>query len=150
MPFENAEDQASEEKTHFSLRNLKVHIFTFAHMHICTYSHLIMHKICTHLARLASATCMHIANCPGGAQAGSHRLCTLIQLSLNPRGVGPAAQRKNTRRCRRKSEKRETNCSEEARRTTRNDPRVRARSRTDSKDDMLAFKRGYACLQKMI
>ena len=31
-------------------------------------------------------------------------------------------------------------CSEEARRTTRNYPRVRARYRTDSTDDMLAFR----------
>ena len=31
-------------------------------------------------------------------------------------------------------------CSEEARRTTRNYPRVRARSGTESKDDMLAFR----------
>ena len=35
-------------------------------------------------------------------------------------------------------------------RTTRDDPRVRAHSRTESKDEMLAFKRLYACLQNII
>ena len=65
-----------------------MHICTFAHMHICTfYNAENMHTFGT------IGQCHMYAHCnlTRWCLSGHSWLCTLIHLSLNPRGVGPAA-----------------------------------------------------------